>query len=141
MRLLTFTCPLCGEPGQRFPVRSAWARQAKSPGRGCGVVVRSDPRLGMYSLYVLYTQIIAVLAALPLIWAYVTGEWVWLAVILLVILVLCGFPGAIRHARSPIVRAGPDPNRSYVRRPGRLPDDPTAQFTPGSSSPRRNASP
>lgn len=135
MRLLTFTCPLCGAPRQRFPVRSAWARQAKSACRGCGIVVRSNPRLGMYSLYLLYTQIIAVLAALPSIWAYVTGEWVWLAVIWLVVLVLCGLPGAIRHARSPIVRAELDPNRSYACRPGRVADDDAAEANHDGSTP------
>ncbi|WP_414492637.1 hypothetical protein [Stenotrophomonas maltophilia] len=117
MRLLTFTCPLCGAHGQRFPLRSAGKRHAQTYCRGCNVVLRSDPRLGMHSLYLLYTQVIIVLASLPLIGAYVTGEWAWLGMIWLVVLVLCWFPGTIRHARSRIVRAALDPNRSYARRP------------------------
>ncbi len=81
MRLLTFTCPLCGAAGQRFPLLSASRRQAKTACRGCGVMLRSDPRLGLHTLYLLYTQIIVLLAALPMIWAYALGRWFWLAVI------------------------------------------------------------
>ncbi|EMR4106662.1 MULTISPECIES: hypothetical protein [Stenotrophomonas] len=118
MRLLTFTCPLCGAAGQRFPLLSASRRQAKTACRGCGVVLRSDPRLGLYTLYLLYTQIIVMLAALPMIWAYASGRWFWLAAIWAVVLMLSWVPGAIRHARSPIVRAWRDPDYSYARRPG-----------------------
>lgn len=117
MRLLTFTCPLCGAAGQRFPLLSASRRQAKTACRGCGVVLRSDPRLGLHTLYLLYTQIVVLLAALPMISAYASGRWFWLAAIC-VVLVLSWFPGVIRHARSPIVRAWRDPDYSYARRPG-----------------------
>ncbi|MEX7642474.1 hypothetical protein [Stenotrophomonas maltophilia] len=118
MRLLTFTCPLCGAAGQRFPLLSASRRQAKTACRGCGVMLRSDPRLGLHTLYLLHTQIIVLLAALPMIWAYALGRWFWLAVIWAVVLALCWFPGVIRHARSPIMRACRDPDYSYARRPG-----------------------
>jgi hypothetical protein len=74
--------------------------------------------LGTYTLYLLYTQVVILVAALPLIGASVAGEWVRLGVICLVVLVLCWFPGVIRHARSPIVRACRDPDYSYARRPG-----------------------
>ena len=118
MRLLTFTCPLCGAAGQRFPLLSASRRQAKTACRGFGVVLRSDPRLGLHTLYLLYTQIVVLLAALPMISAYASGRWFWLAAIWAVVLVLSWFPGVIRHARSPIVRAWRDPDYSYARRPG-----------------------
>lgn len=118
MRLLTFTCPLCGAAGQRFPLLSASRRQAKTACRECGVVLRSDPRLGLHTFYLLYTQIIVLLAALPMIWAYALGRWFWLAVIGVVVLVLSWLPGVIRHARSPIVLACRDPDYSYARRPG-----------------------
>lgn len=118
MRLLTFTCPLCGAAGQRFPRRSAWKRQARVACRGCGVVLRSDPRLGLHTLYLLYTQVIVTLAALPMIWAYASSRWLWLAAIWAVVFALSWFPGVIRHARSPIVRAWRDPDYSYARRPG-----------------------
>jgi len=117
MRLLTFTCPLCGAAGQRFPLLSA-SRRPKTACRGCGVVLRSDPRLGLHTLYLLYTQIVVLLAALPMISAYASGRWFWLAAIWAVVLVLSWFPGVIRHARSPIVRAWRDPDYSYARRPG-----------------------
>lgn len=81
-------------------------------------MLRSDPRLGLHTLYLLYTQIIVLLAALPMIWAYALGRWFWLAVIWAVVLALCWFPGVIRHARSPIMRACRDPDYSYARRPG-----------------------
>ncbi|WP_286070260.1 hypothetical protein [Stenotrophomonas sp. 57] len=110
MRLMTFTCPLCAAAGQRFPLHSAGKRQARTACRGCGVVLRSDPRLGMHTLYLLYAQFIATLAVFPLIWASTLGRWFWLAA------VLCWLPGMIRHARSRICRATPDPNRSYARR-------------------------
>ncbi|MFL6958171.1 hypothetical protein ACJ7C5_10425 [Nocardiopsis yanglingensis] len=118
MRLPTFTCPRCGAAGQRFPLLSASRRQAKTACRECGVVLRSDPRLGLHTFYLLYTQIIVLLAALPMIWAYALGRWFWLAVIWAVVLALCWVPGSIRHARSPIVRAWRDPDYSYARRPG-----------------------
>lgn len=118
MRLLTFTCPLCDAAGQRFPRRSAWKRQARVACRGCGVVLRSDPRLGLHTLYLLYTQVIVTLAALPMIWAYASSRWLWLAAIWAVVFALSWFPGVIRHARSPIVRAWRDPDYSYARRPG-----------------------
>lgn len=105
MRLMTFICPLCGASGQRFPLRFAGRRQAKMSCRRCRVELRSDPRLGTYTLYLLYTQVVILVAALPLIGASVAGEWVRLGTICLVVLVLCWFPGVIRHARSPIVRA------------------------------------
>jgi hypothetical protein len=82
------------------------------------VVLRSDPRLGLYTLYLLYTQMIVMLAALPMIWAYDSGRRFWLAAIWAVVLMLSWVPGAIRHARSPIVRAWRDPDYSYARRPG-----------------------
>ncbi|WP_075675932.1 MULTISPECIES: hypothetical protein [Stenotrophomonas] len=118
MRVLTFTCPLCGAAGQRFPLLSASRRQAKTVCRGCGVVLRSDPRLGLHTLYLLYTQIVVLLAALPMIWAYASGRWFWLAAIWAAVSVLSWFPGVIRHARSPVVRASRDPDYSYARRPG-----------------------
>lgn len=116
MRLMTFTCPLCAAAGQRFPLHSAGKRQARTACRGCGVVLRSDPRLGMHTFYLLYTQFIAMLAVFPVIWTYTLGRWFWLAAIWALLSVLCWLPGMIRHARSPIVRATPDPNRSYARR-------------------------
>ncbi|HYQ23151.1 hypothetical protein [Stenotrophomonas sp.] len=116
-RLLTFTCPLFRAPGQRFPLRSADERQAQAPCTACGVVLRSDPPLGMHSLYLVCTQILLMLAVLPLIWAIATGQWVWAGMIWLVLYVLCWFLGAVRHARSKIVRAVRDPNYSYARRP------------------------
>jgi len=70
----------------------------------------------MHTFYLLYTQFIAMLAVFPVIWAYTLGRWFWLAAILALLSVLCWLPGMIRHARSPIVRATPDPNRSYARR-------------------------
>lgn len=85
---------------------------------GCGVVLRSDPRLGLHTLYLLYTQIVVLLAALPMIWAYASGQWFWMAAIWAAVSVLSWFPGVIRHARSPIVRACRDPDYSYARRPG-----------------------
>ncbi len=118
-RLLTFTCPFCGASGQRFPLRSADKRQAQTPCAGCGVVLRSDPPLGIHSLYLVCTQILLMLAALPLIWAIAKGAWVWVGMIWLVLYVLDWFLGAVRHARSPIVRAVRDPNYSYARRPAR----------------------
>ena len=54
----------------------AGKRQARTACRGCGVVLRSDPRLGMHSLYLLYTQFIAMLAVFPMIWAYTPGSMV-----------------------------------------------------------------
>ena len=117
MRLMSFICPLCGASGQRFPLRFAGRRQAKMSCRRCRVELRSDPRLGTYTLYLLYTQVVILVAALPLIGASVAGEWVRLGTICLVVLVLCWFPGVIRHARSPIVRACRDPDYSYARRP------------------------
>ena len=117
MRLFTFTCPLCGAQRQRFPMRTACKRRAQVSCRECGIDVRSDPPLGTYLLYVLYAEVITLLASLALVVAYVTSQWAWLGAIWLVAIVLCWFPGAIRHARSPIVRAMPDPNRSYARRP------------------------
>lgn len=96
MRLLTFTCPLCGAAGQRFPRRSAWKRQARVACRGCGVVLRSDPRLGLHTLYLLYTQVIVTLAALPMIWAYASSRWLWLAAIWAVVFALSWFPGVAR---------------------------------------------
>lgn len=118
MRLMTFIFPLCGASGQRFPLRFAGRRQAKTSCRRCRVELRSDPRLGTYTLYLLYTQVVILVAALPLIGAGVAGEWVRLGTICLVVLVLCWFPGVIRHARSPIVRACRDPDYSYAHRPG-----------------------
>lgn len=118
MRLMTFICPLCGASGQRFPLRFAGRRQAKTSCRGCRVELRSDPRLGTYTLYLLYTQVVILVAALPLIGASVAGEWVRLGMICLVVLMLCWLPGVIRHARSPIVRACRDADYSYARRPG-----------------------
>ncbi|QCZ98779.1 hypothetical protein DL544_19955 [Stenotrophomonas sp. pho] len=117
MRLMTFICPLCGASGQRFPLRFAGRRQAKMSCRRCRVELRSDPRLGTYTLYLLYTQVVILVAALPLIGASVAGEWVRLGTICLVVLVLCWFPGVIRHARSPIVRACRDADYN-ARRPG-----------------------
>ncbi len=116
MQWMTFSCPLCGAAGQRFPLRSAGKRQARTACRGCGVVLRSDPRLGMHSLYLLYTQFIAMLAGFPMIWAYTLGRWFWLTAIWALVSALCWLPGMIRHARSRICRATPDPNRSYARR-------------------------
>ncbi|WP_081280934.1 hypothetical protein [Stenotrophomonas maltophilia] len=118
MRLMTFICPLCGASGQRFPLRFAGRRQAKMSCRRCRVELRSDPRLGTYTLYLLYTQVVILVAALPLIGASVAAEWVRLGTICLVVLELCWFPGVIRHARSPIVRACRDADYSYARRPG-----------------------
>ncbi|WP_439449232.1 hypothetical protein [Stenotrophomonas sp. ATs4] len=138
MRLLTFTCPFCGAAGQRFPLRSASTRQAKTPCRGCGVVLRSDPRLGLHTLYLLYTQIIVLLAALPMIWAYALGRWFWLAVIWAVVLALCWFPGVIRHARSPIMRDCRDPDYSYARRPGASTTRAAANAGQGSDVPGAN---
>ena len=83
---------------------------------GCGVLLRSDPRLGMHTLHLLYTQLIATLAVFPVIWAYTLGRWFWLAAIWALVPVLCWLPGMIRHARSRICRATRDPNRSYARR-------------------------
>lgn len=117
MRLMTFICPLCGASGQRFPLRFAGRRQAKMSCRRCRVELRSDPRLGTYTLHLLYTQVVILVAALPLIGASVAGEWVRLGTICLVVLVLCWFPGVIRHARSPIVRACRDADYN-ARRPG-----------------------
>lgn len=116
MPWLGFSCPLCGFHGQRFPFLSALKRQAKVPCCGCGVVLRSDPRLGTYTLYVMCTQVFALLLALPLVWAVSARAWGWLGLIVLMGLVPCWMLGAIRHARSPIVRATRDPNRSYARR-------------------------
>ncbi len=135
MRLLTFTCPLCGAAGQRFPRRSAWKRQARVACRGCGVVLRSDPRLGLHTLYLLYTQVIVMLAALPMIWAYASGRWLWLAAIWAVVFALSWFPGVIRHARSPIVRAWRDPDYSYARRPYGPSSGGTAEPPQGSGIP------
>lgn len=118
MRLMIFICPLCGASGQRFPLRFAGRRQAKMSCRRCRVELRSDPRLGTYTLYLLYTQVVILVAALPLIGASAAGEWVRLGTICLVVLVLCWFPGVIRHARSPIVRACRDADYSYAHRPG-----------------------
>lgn len=118
MRLMSFICPLCGASGQRFPLRFAGRRQAKMSCRRCRVELRSDPRLGTYTLYLLYTQVVILVAALPLIGASVAGEWVRLGMICLVVLMLGWFPGVIRHARSPIVRACRDPEYSYAHRPG-----------------------
>ena len=83
MRLMTFICPLCGASGQSFPLRS------KTSFRGCRVELRSDPRLGTYTPYLLYTQVIILVAALPLVGAGVAGEWARLGMICLVVLVLC----------------------------------------------------
>lgn len=135
MRLLTFTCPLCGAAGQRFPRRSAWKRQARVACRGCGVVLRSDPRLGLHTLYLLYTQVIVTLAALPMIWAYASSRWLWLAAIWAVVFALSWFPGVIRHARSPIVRAWRDPDYSYARRPYGPSSGGTAEPPQGSGIP------
>ncbi len=117
VRILTFACPLCGAHGQRFPLRSADKRQAQAPCTGCGVVLRSDPPLGVHSLYLVCTQMLLMLAVLPLLWAIATGEWVWAGMIWLVLYVLCWLLVAVRHARSKIVRAVRDPNYSYARRP------------------------
>ena len=139
MRLMTFICPLCGASGQRFPLRSAGKRQAKTSCRGCHVELRSDPRLGTYTFYLLYAQVIILVAALPLVGAGVAGEWARLGMICLVVLVLCWFPGAIRHARSPIMRACRDPDYSYARRPGVSTTH--AAANPGQSSDTPSASP
>lgn len=73
MKLLTFTCPPCGAHGQRFPLRSAWRRQAQMPCTGYGVGLRSDPPLGMHSLYLVCMQILLLLATLPVFWAIARG--------------------------------------------------------------------
>lgn len=86
--------------------------------RGCRVELRSNPRLGTHMLYLLYMQVIILVAALPLIGTSVAGEWARLGLICLVVVVLCWFPGVIRHTRSPIMRACRDPDYSYARRPG-----------------------
>lgn len=135
MRLMTFICPLCGASGQRFPLRFAGRRQAKMSCRRCRVELRSDPRLGTYTLYLLYTQVVILVAALPLIGASVAGEWARLGMICVVVLVLCWLPGAIRHARSQIVRATLDPNRSYARRPGVSSKNVAAAPAQGSDTP------
>ena len=135
MRLMSFICPLCGASGQRFPLRFAGRRQAKMSCRRCRVELRSDPRLGTYTLYLLYTQVVILVAALPLIGASVAGEWVRLGTICLVVLVLCWFPGVIRHARSPIVRACRDPDYSYARRPSAPSTGGTAAPAPRSRIP------
>ncbi|MBH1838835.1 hypothetical protein I5W21_04125 [Stenotrophomonas maltophilia] len=137
MRLMTSICPVCGTSGQRFPLRFARKRQAKMSCRGCRVELRSDPRLGTYSLYLLYTQVIILVSALPLIGASVAGEWARLGMICVVVLVLvlCWLPGAIRHARSQIVRATLDPNRSYARRPGVSSKNVAAAPAQGSDTP------
>jgi hypothetical protein len=74
------------------------------------------PTTGMHSLYLLYTQFIAMLAVFPMIWAYTLGRWFWLTAIWALVSALCWLPSMIRHARSRICRATPDPNRSYARR-------------------------
>ncbi|WP_343650079.1 hypothetical protein [Stenotrophomonas sp.] len=117
MRLVTFTCPLCGAHRQRFPMRTAWKSRAQVSCRECGIVVCSNPPRGTHLLYLLYAEVITLLASLALVVAYVLDAWAWLGAIWLVAMVLCWFPGAIRHARSPIVRAVRDPNYSYARRP------------------------
>ncbi|WP_223276874.1 MULTISPECIES: hypothetical protein [Stenotrophomonas] len=90
---------------------------------------------GLHTLYLLYTQIVVLLAALPMIWAYASGRWFWLAAIWAVVLVLSWFPGVIRHARSPIVRACRDPDYSYARRPGGPSTGGTAEPAPCSRIP------
>ena len=87
------------------------------PCTGCGVGLRSDPPLGMHSLSLVCMQILLLLATLPVFWAIAKGGWIWAGMIWLVLQVLGWFLGAVRHARSPIVRAVRDPNRSYARRP------------------------
>lgn len=139
MRVMTFICPLCGTSGQRFLLRFAGRRQAKMSCRRCRVELRSDPRLGTYTLYLLYTQVVILVAALPLIGASVAGEWVRLGMICLVVLMLCWFPGVIRHARSPIVRACRDPDYSYAHRPGA--STAHAAANPEQSSDKPSASP
>lgn len=55
MRLFTFACPMCVADRQRFSILSALARRPKKLCRGCGIVLRSRPSMGVYLLFLLYT--------------------------------------------------------------------------------------
>lgn len=63
------------------------------------------------------------------------GRWFWLAAIWAVVLVSSWFPGVIRHARSPIVRACRDPDYSYAHRPCAPSTGGTAEPAPRSRIP------
>ncbi|WP_369039398.1 hypothetical protein [Stenotrophomonas maltophilia] len=89
----------------------------------------------MHSFNLLYTYVIILLASLPLIGAYVARERAWLEMNCLVVLALSGFPGAIRQARRPIVRATQDPNRSYARSPGASTTHAAANLGQGNDAP------
>lgn len=75
MRLFTFACPMCVADRQRFSILSALARRPKKLCRGCGIVLRSRPSMGVYLLFLLYTQFIGLIADFPLIWAYMEQQW------------------------------------------------------------------
>lgn len=64
MRLFTFACPMCVADRQRFSILSALARRPKKLCRGCGIVLRSRPSMGVYLLFLLYTQFIGLIAGL-----------------------------------------------------------------------------
>ena len=115
MRLFTFACPMCAADRQRFSILSALARRPKKLCRGCGIVLRSHPSIGVYLLFLLYTQFIGLIAGLPLIWAYMEQQWMAMAALWVAALLLCHVPAMAMHARGTICRDKVDPDRSYVR--------------------------
>jgi hypothetical protein len=115
VRLFTFACPLCAADRQCFSILSALARRPKKLCRGCGIVLRSQPPIGVYLLFLLYTQFIALIAAFPLIWAYMEQQWMAMAALWVAALLLCHVPAMAMHARGTICRDKVDPDRSYVR--------------------------
>lgn len=117
MRWFCFTCPLCGADRQHFPLIT-FRRRVRMRCGGCGVLFRSEPGALAYGLYLLYIQFVALLTCIPVIWAFAGQRWGWLGAIWMTALALCKLPEMALHARSPICRDTPDPDRSYARRPG-----------------------
>lgn len=103
MRLFTVACPMCVADRQRFSILSALARRPKKLCRGCGIVLRSRPSMGVYLLFLLYTQFIGLIAGFRLIWAYMEQQWMAMAALCVAALLLCHVPAMVIHARGTAV--------------------------------------